>query len=801
MRSLKQDASFIAAVMLLGMAVNIGPFYKAFAAVDADNLRTNGAVTSAGIEDLKADLRKVNDKDGGSIIKMIITGIRKMDALKENIAEKGIKDVIFCADINISRDDKGEFKTKRLDNLVKDLGDGFITSAAQFAYVMSHFDRPEKGLAFQEKYSFGKTGIFGMLKERIEKKYNNVKVVLLPSPTANPDGSNYSDNFDAAEKVILEAKAGVKSGEKIVFVFENIRFYNEEQAKDEAVREAFAKKIISLTGHAANMVAYINAAFDKAHRPKDASVEMIKYFPVDNIAAGNNMVKTLKKVADYVNTITGKQLGIMGGAKFDKADTVGDFASNVKNEVVIVGALSNPLQPRGVALGKSKMPKASDKKLMKKVESGIAKLGNVPAERKMLPVDFQVKKVNSEGKLEGTAYSADVIGPDEAQVDIGPRTLALLLDKIKSLLKGDGIVFNGGTGMFDSGDKETWLATRDALSAIWEAGTKRKVAVFFGGGDTQKAVDKFETETGLKFSDHPDVFFMDTAGGALQTALAIGLENMTALKPLLKVETVYSGIDSIKQYPQAFVRAVAERMGIDLPKSEARVKGFAEVKANAFSQTGGRAFNNYLVNVFGGKIDGARRVIAVSSREALKPGFLTGMENLVNESKGKVGFVICGEDAEAVAQLVQLDEDIVKVDAIKTSADFGSFLRTGSDEVLQNTIIIVSPEEKDPLQSLPGKQVRRIKASEVSLLALAKAVYEFYGQGVNEHMWQFVNTLETDKVVPIGFSVSEQANVAVSSPVSMDALFEGLSGVKLEASETITSTVRLHEESLTDIGV
>ncbi|MFA5320405.1 MAG: phosphoglycerate kinase [Candidatus Omnitrophota bacterium] len=801
MRSLKQDASFIAAVMLLLTAVNIGPFYKAFAAVDADNLRTNGAVTGSAIEDLKTELGNGADKDGGSVIKTIITSIRKMDVLKERIAKLVIKDVFFCADINLSKDDQGKFKTKRLDNFLKDLGDGFISSTAQFAYVMSHFDRPKKGLAFQEKFSFEKSGIFGLFQDKVENKYGDVKVILLPPPTADPDGSNYKNNLDLAEQVINKAKSEVKLGEKIVFVFENIRFYNEEQAKDAAVRDAFAKKLISLTGQTAEKVAYINAAFDKAHRPKEASVEMIKYFPVDNIAAGNNMIKTLNKVASYINKVIGKQLGIMGGAKFDKADTVGDFALNPGNEVVIVGALSNPLQPEVVALGKSKMPKSSDEKVIKKVEGGKKKLAEVPSERKMLPVDFQVKKVNSEGQLEGTAYSADVIGPDEAQVDIGPRTLALLLDKINSLKKNDGIVFNGGTGMFDSGEKETWLATKDTLYAIWEAGTQRGVVVFFGGGDTQKAVDKFEAETGLKFGDYPDVFFVDTAGGALQTALAIGLENMPALKPLLVTETVYTGIDTVKEYSQEFVQAVAKKMGIDRTTAQTRVMAFSQVKTAAFVQNGGRAFNEYLNGVFGGKIDGARRVIAVSSREALKPGFLTGMENLINESRGKVGVVICGEDAEAVAQMVQLDGDIVKAEAVKTVSDFGSFLRTGSDEVLQNTIIIVSPEEKDPLQSLPGKQVRRIKASEVSLLALAKAVYEFYGQGVNEHMWKFVNTLETDKVVPIGFSVSEQANVAVSSPVSMDALFEGLSGVKLEASETITSTVRLHEESLTDIGV
>ncbi len=799
MKSSKCRICLVAATAVL---LSITAYYTAFAAVDTDNLRTNGAVTGSVGEDIRADLLgDRGDNDGGSVIKTIITGIRKMDALKEKIAALGIEDVIFCADINLSKDDQGKFKTKRLDNLLKDLEDGFISSTAQFAYVMSHFDRPEKGQAFQDKFSFEKTGIFGMFRDRVVNKHANVRVLLLPAPTLGEDGV-YSDNLDLAGEVISQAKAGAKPGEKIVFVFENIRFYNGEQAKDDAAREAFAKKLISLTGHNAEMVAYINAAFDKAHRPKDTSVEMIKYFPVSNIAAGNNMVKTLNKVASYINKVIGKQLGIMGGAKFDKANTVGDFALKPGNYVVVVGALSNPLQPEVVALGRSKMPKPSDEKVIKKVESGKKKLAKVPDARKMLPVDFQVKEVGPDGKLTGKAYPADAIGPDEAQVDIGPKTLAMLLDRVNVLKKGDGIVFNGGTGMFDSGDQETWIATKATLYAIWDAGTKRGVVVFFGGGDTQKAVDKFEAETGLKFSDHPDVFFVDTAGGALQEALANGLENMSAIRPLLQVKRVYTGIDAAKEYSREFVQSVAGKMGVDRAIAQTRVEAFSRVKAEAFIQNGGRAFNEYLTSVFTSDMNGTTgRVIAVSSREALKPGFLSGMENLINESRGKVRFVICGEDAAAVAQLVQLDGDIVKAEAVKTAPDFAGFLESGSKEMLDNTIIIVSPEEKDPLGNISGKQVRRIRASEVSLLALARAVYEFYGQGVNGHMWKFVNKLEEDKVVPAGFSVSEQANVAVSAPVNMDALFEGLAGVKLEASENITATVKLHDKALTDIGV
>ncbi len=771
--------------------------YTAFAAVNTDNLRKNGAsVEDIGIALLRGDA----GYDGGSVIKTIITGIREMDALKEKIKEKRINDIFFCADINLPQDDQGKFKTKRLDNLLKDLEDGFISSTAQFAYVMSHFGRPEKGLAFQKEFSLGENGIFELFKNRVEKKYPNVKVVLLPAPTVVQDDI-YKDNLNLAELTIVNAKDSVKPGEKIVFVFENIRFYNEEQAKDSAVREAFARRLIALTGHDADEVAFINAAFDKAHRPKDASVEMIKYFPVENIAAGNNMVKTLHKIAFYGNKVTGIKLGIMGGAKYEKADTVGDFALQPGNKVVIVGALSNPLQPEGFALGKSMMPKASDEKVMKKVRSGKDKLAKVPDARKMLPVDFLVKKVGTDGKLIGEAYGVDVIAADEAQVDIGAKTLAMLLDSINALKGGDGIVFNGGTGMFDSGDKNTWFATKETLFAVWNAGVKRGVVVFFGGGDTQKAVEKFESETGYKFSDYPDVFFVDTAGGALQTALAKGLENMPAIRPLLQVKRVYTGIDAVKEYSSEFVQAVAGKLGIDRAIAQTRVAAFSKVKAEAFIQNGGRAFNEYLAGVFTSDIDGAGSVIAVSSREALKPGFLTGMENLINESKGKVQFVICGEDAGAIAQLVQLDDYIVKDQAMKTAPDFTGFLETGSKEMLENTIIIVSPEENDPLVSISGKPVRRIRASEVSLLALAKAVYEFYGQGVNAHMWGFVNKLEADKVVPAGFTVSKQANDAVSTHVTMDTLFEGLAGVKLEASENITATVKRLEQSLTDIGV
>jgi 3-phosphoglycerate kinase len=183
-------------------------------------------------------------------------------------------------------------------------------------------------------------------------------------------------------------------------------------------------------------------------------------------------------------------LFIIGGAKFDTKMPLVEKYLGVYNHTFIGGALINDvLKAKGFAVGKSLV---SDVSL-----EGAAFLDNP---KLLMPVDLVV-----DGGARGKQTCAiDQVQDDEAILDIGPKTVAMLRDYIA---KAATILWNGPFGNYEGGYVE---ATEAVAKLIAESGATSVV----GGGDTVAAIEK------LGINDQ--FTHVSTGGGAMLQFLENG---------------------------------------------------------------------------------------------------------------------------------------------------------------------------------------------------------------------------------------------------------------------------------------
>jgi phosphoglycerate kinase len=222
---------------------------------------------------------------------------------------------------------------------------------------------------------------------------------------------------------------------------------------------------------------YVNDAFSVCHRSHASIVGLPKFLPSYAGLQLMEEINNLSKVFDPKHPF----LFILGGAKFEtKIPLIKKFIKQA-DDVFLGGALANDfLKAKGYEVGTSVIGK-DDFQI-----NAFIKRPNL-----VLPVDVKVSKGTSN-------YFSLVkeVKPDECIVDIGPKTIEILKEKIE---KAGFILWNGPVGKYDSGYAE-------ATEAILKIIAKSKAYSVIGGGDTVSLVSKLKLES--KFS------FVSTGGGA-----------------------------------------------------------------------------------------------------------------------------------------------------------------------------------------------------------------------------------------------------------------------------------------------
>jgi phosphoglycerate kinase len=257
------------------------------------------------------------------------------------------------------------------------------------------------------------------------------------------------------------AVAGLKPGE--VLILENLRFDPREQKND----AEFASAIAALGD------IYVNDAFGTCQNDKDASMVAVP-------AAMNNKPRVLGFLVEKeLHVIDGLMadpkrplLGIMGGAKVSDKIAFINALLNKVDHLLIGGKMGYTfLKARGVDVGGTRVPD-------EEVAAARALLPHVGT-KITLPIDSVAAKSDD---LAETRVCEGSIPAGFEGVDIGPKTLALYAEKIKTAAT---VIWNGPVGWFEQ------PAFAAGTKGVAEAMANSKAITVVGGGETAEAVEKF----------------------------------------------------------------------------------------------------------------------------------------------------------------------------------------------------------------------------------------------------------------------------------------------------------------------
>ncbi len=266
---------------------------------------------------------------------------------------------------------------------------------------------------------------------------------------------------------------------KTLILLENIRRYPQEERNN----KTFAKAIARLGSY------YVNDAFSVSHRKHASVVGIASILPS---YAGMQLVSEIASLSKALNKPKHPFVFILGGAKFSTKIPLIERFIKTADSVVVTGAiLNNFYKVAGFEVGSSVVESGYDKKI--KV---LLKESNL-----LLPVDVIVLRSGS-----SKVVTLDEVVPGDSIVDIGPRSVALIGEKIASAKM---IVWNGPTGWYEKGFTK---ATVTLAKKILET----KALTIIGGGDTGVVVEK-----ALKKNPAQHIF-ISTGGGATLEYLSKG---------------------------------------------------------------------------------------------------------------------------------------------------------------------------------------------------------------------------------------------------------------------------------------
>ena len=338
--------------------------------------------------------------------------------------------------------------------------------------LMSHFGRPKGGP--EEKYS---------LKHLVKHLYK-----LLNSNDVNsPLGDGGTKVFFADD--CIGTQAGItatmlRPGE--VLLLENLRFYKEEEAGD----EAFAEKLSKLGD------VYVNDAFGTAHRAHASTAVIAKFFPAGKKMFGLLMESEVLSAEKVLHQAEKPFTAIIGGAKVSDKILIIENLLQRATDIIIGGGMAYTfLKARGGKIGASLCEDDRLQTALDILEK--AKQKNVSIH---LPEDSVIAD-----KFDANANTdirpSDAVPDGWMGLDIGPKAVGIFSEVIKN---SKTILWNGPMGVFEmekfqNGTKSIALAVADA--------TANGAFSLVGGGDSVAAVNQFNLAN--------KVSYVSTGGGAM----------------------------------------------------------------------------------------------------------------------------------------------------------------------------------------------------------------------------------------------------------------------------------------------
>lgn len=334
-----------------------------------------------------------------------------------------------------------------------------IVNDGGVAILMSHLGRPKNGP--EDKFSL--KHIVSKVEEVLGRKVTFV-----------------NDSVGAeVEKVVANAKAGD------VILLENLRFYKEEEAGD----EAFAEKLSKLGD------VYVNDAFGTAHRAHASTTIVAKFFPNDKLF-GTLLAKEIESIDKVLNSTEKPVTAVLGGSKVSsKITIIENILDKVDHMIIGGGMMFTFIKAQGGKIGSSLVEDDKMELALEILEKAKAK--NVQIH---IPVDVIAADAFSNDANTQIVPANDI--PDGWQgLDVGPKTL----EQFNKVIMGSKIIlWNGPLGVFEM---EKFAAGTITLGNFIADATEAGTFSLVGGGDSVAAVKQFGLDD--------KVSYVSTGGGAM----------------------------------------------------------------------------------------------------------------------------------------------------------------------------------------------------------------------------------------------------------------------------------------------
>ena len=280
------------------------------------------------------------------------------------------------------------------------------------------------------------------------------EVKFVPSPVVVDD-------------TVKAAVADMKDGE--IILLENTRYRAEETKNG----EAFSKDLASICD------VFVNDAFGTAHRAHCSNVGVAGL--VDTAVVGYLMQKEIDFLGNAVENPVRPFVAILGGAKVaDKLNVISNLLEKCDTLIIGGGMAYTFLKAKGYEIGKSLVDDSKIdycKEMMAKAESLGKKL--------LLPVDTVMiedfPNPIDDPSIKTEIFDADKMPADKEGCDIGPKTIKLYSDAVKT---AKTVVWNGPMGVFEN----PVLAA--GTKAVAAALADTDATTIIGGGDSAAAVNQ-----------------------------------------------------------------------------------------------------------------------------------------------------------------------------------------------------------------------------------------------------------------------------------------------------------------------
>jgi phosphoglycerate kinase len=361
--------------------------------------------------------------------------------------------VFIRADLNVPQDDKGRItEDTRIRASVPCIRMALDAGAA--VMVTSHLGRPTEG-KFKAEDSLAP--VAARLAELLGR--------------AVPLVDNWVDGVD------------VQAGE--VVLLENCRLNKGEKKNDEAL----AKKMAALCD------IFVHDAFGTAHRAEASTYGIAQFAKV--ACAGPLLAAEIDAISKALAHPKRPLVAIVAGSKVStKLTILRSMASNVDGLVVGGGIANTFLLAAGLPIGKSLAEADLVNDARAVIDAMKARGADVP-----IPVDVVCAKTFA-ADAQATVKPANDVASDDMILDIGPKTAALLAEKLKA---AGTIVWNGPVGVFEF---DAFAKGTETIARAIAASDAFSIA---GGGDTLAAIAKYGIEN--------DVGYISTGGGAFLEVL------------------------------------------------------------------------------------------------------------------------------------------------------------------------------------------------------------------------------------------------------------------------------------------